>query len=292
MQKFKKINLGLMKFRVEEANAQTNLYTNGFPGITNFVGFGKAIAVKFLEAYPKYQKIKFDFVGVAISIHEMQVKKDHPKYVRYKQSDWKGNDSIVASTIDARNMFMTLSLFISFNFDKELAMNEDEIFDNEIQDNLINFITTYYHYFKLAGGRIYLDAKKPIQQFDNINEFLRLLPFSNYILEDNFHLIVDKIDDVFQLFTHQNDDTPKTEYLGKYFLLQTGYQLLEMPQKKSFSRNNYPHAFSEAILKPVRVRMIASLRKEDVANLLWHYDYINYSSKKQLLVTAKEQSIK
>jgi|GEM_PF-5010231 len=282
-----KILLSLENTSIIELNALCNAYTVGFPGITNFVGLGKAIEMKFKTAHAQYE-LKFN--SVAIVIQEFNLQTAHPKFIKYRKNDDFGK-SVMASTVDVRHANSVLNLY--FNF----SISDDYLEDNRIE--LSNFIETFQLFmseniyrFRVAGGTI-IKADIKVYPIEKTQEIIKKLSNHFFILEDisTSDYAPNSIEQTINLFRKTREGSAVIDKAeGMYWLLQIGYKLLEQPIEKEFARGTRlesekkpRHSYAEPILVPVRLRSLGSYKK----NPRWIKTFWAYSSvKSNLLLTG------
>lgn len=255
----KKYYVMLENTEIHSATANSNIFTNGFPALTNFIGFAEFIKYKInLIENSLIEKVKISVVINKINFHKI-----HSKFQIYRKIDKVDNSNLNASTVEEYKANLNLNLILKLELDEDNLINDSEI-------DTINFIKDFFdknrYNFKIAGGKVFTFKETITSDYSNILKKLKnykqsfILEKSEYEFEN---MSEDEIVNVLSGKTY-----------GKHFLLQTGYNLLEDFQESNFSRNNEETATAYPTFDLLRVRKIASYLFEqnylDIFNFFEH----------------------
>lgn len=266
----------LGEFSIAQANALSDgIFLSTVPPLTAWVGLATALSLRLGGT--------ININGIAPVIGEAQLHRGHAKYVRYRVGQLSDVSSrgVQHPTIDDRRTSLSAYLLLDIT-------SENELSPTDIKQALVGL--------RLAGGVIQPATNRKhinVQIFHHdgkktsLEQALRSLPSYFYLLEDASHLVQQAKQQInglqgFDILVapmcrwagdeteeeqRKNLQLPKRpEWLpmkgqGYYRPMAVGYQLLELPQKRTGTRQDFPHAFAEPVFTLIRFRTVASIRK-------------------------------
>lgn len=239
----KKFYVFMENVDIYSATANSNVFTNGFPALTNFMGFSE---------YLKFQmnSLENDLIEnskISVIINNINFNKAHNKFQLYRKVDAPTHGQVNASTVEEYKVDLNLNLILKFEVNEDNFINDSEL-------DTLTFIKDYFiknkYNFKIAGGKVFNFKETITTEYSNILK--KLLKYKqSFILEKSEYDFENSSEEVILEVLSQ-------KVYGKHFLLQTGYKLLEDFEKSNFSRNNEDTALAYPRFDFLRVRKIAS----------------------------------
>lgn len=245
----KEMYLIIENAEVYSSTSNGNLFTTGFPALTNFLGFSEYI--KFI-----LNEDQMDLVNncsISIVVNDMDYQKSHNKFMLYKKNDSVKDGNTNASTVDEKKVFLNLNLYLKINLDKDNYVNDSEIdtikyIQQKINEKQFNF--------KIAGGKIFNSVIFLTKDNEDIIKSLSKKRHS-FLLEKS-ELDINEMSNK-EIVSTLNEKTNNRKQL----FLQVGYSILEDFKEINLSRNGAENALAIPILNFIQARKVYSYLYND-----------------------------
>lgn len=257
IKKSSSVFLVLKDINVFDATANSNIFTTGFPALTNFVGLSEFIKYKINENFPNL--VNENSVSIVINEqfynqkHKNVDRRTHVKYIMaQKVGGLPEPGKINAATVDERTVQLNLNLIFKLSVNSEYYIDDDE---RKTYETLEIFLNNLILEMKVGGGKMFLNNHTPFLTKD-INRVLHSLEDKkdSYIIEKGV-LDFENLSN-FERRNILNGNLSIEQPIGKYFLLQTGYKYI--CNSKDFTRDGKMGTIANPIFDFVRLRKVAS----------------------------------